>query len=308
MTNTQTPTTPQPEAQPAPEPKPVRKPKPTGWKRLRKHLVRTAAVFATITGLVVLGSCVHLPAENPAYAVDEPEIDADLERMRNDPVELPRPVIVLSGYRSPVVNARDLAGSIRDLTGAPEDRVIYTSYEHASTIEEPAQLVIDLVDKHFPTEDPDVTTEVDVVAISMGGLVARLAADEPEHRGVTDGGRRLNINTLYTFASPHRGARMAQYIRPDPAAADMRPGSRFIQSLNQRADHERYTLVPYATLHDRMVGATNTAPPGTDPIWVPGRVTLSHFLMVYEDRLLADLGRRLRGETPLGSPSTPPRD
>lgn len=283
------------------------KPRRRFASKLARWLARVATVTATVTGLFVLSSCVHLPATNPAYDVAEPEIEADLDRMREEPVELERPIIVLSGYRSPIVNARDLAESIRELTGASEEMVISTSYPHDDTIEEPAQRVVDLVDEHFPTDDPRFTTEVDVVAISMGGLVARLAADDPVHRGKPDG-RRLNIARLYTLATPHRGARMARHIRIDEASRDMRPGSDFITELNERADHERYTVVAYAALHDRMVGATNTAPPGQEPIWVPGRLTLSHFLLVYERRILADLARRIRNEEPLAEPSTPPRD
>jgi len=271
------------------------------------RFVRAGIVTASITGLLVLGSCIKLPAANPAYDVTAFDFDTDLERMRTNPVGLERPVLVLSGYRSPDTNARDLADSIVELTGADPDLVRFIAYPGASTIEEPARLVVELAEEAFPSDDPERTTEIDVVAISMGGLVARLAAEDPERRGEPEA-KRLNIRALYTLATPHRGARMAKYIRPDPAAADMRPGSRFITGINARADYRRYNLVTYAALHDRMVGATRTAPPGLDPIWVPGRLTFTHFLLVYDDALVADLARRLRREEPFGGPSTPPRD
>ncbi|MEM1186385.1 MAG: hypothetical protein AAGI53_15460 [Planctomycetota bacterium] len=289
---------------PQPTPDATTPKKRRSWKA---RLAQALAITATVTGLVALSSCVHLPAENPAYTVPDSDIEADLDRMRSDPIELERPILVLSGYRSPPVNAKDLAESILELTGAPEHMVVYTSYQFADTIEDPAQRVIELADEHFPTDDPVFTTEVDVVAISMGGLVARVAAEDPKHRG-DPAGRRLNIKRLFTFATPHRGARLAAHVRIDEASSAMRPGSRFITGLNLRGDYERYTLVPYAALHDRLVGATNTAPPGREPIWVPGRMNFSHFLLVYEDRILADLARRLRNEETFAEPSAPPKD
>ena len=275
--------------------------------RFRRFAFRCAAVTAACTAVFVAGSCVHIPISNPAYAVDDDWITDDLQRMRDNPTGLQRPLIVLSGYRSPVHNARDLAGSLVELTGADTGRVVHIAYQHASTIEDPAQRVIDLVDETFPSDDPIWTTEVDIAAISMGGLVARVASEDPSFRG-KPGGRRLSIANLYTVGTPHNGANLAQVFQVDPASTDMRPGSRFLAGLNGRKDYERYNLVPYAALQDRLVGATRCAPPGMDPIWTPGRAFGTHFLLVYEDRILADLARRLRGEEPIAAPSPPPRD
>jgi hypothetical protein len=62
-----------------------------------------------------------------------------------------------------------------------------------------------------------------------------------------------------------------------------------------------------------MVGATRTAPTGMEPLWVdpvrPFPRVLSHFASVYDERIIADLSRRLRAEEPLAlRGSTPPRD
>ena len=61
--------------------------------------------------------------------------------------------------------------------------------------------LVEQVDKAFPTDDPYRTTEVDVIAVSMGGIVARYAAlpaAPGEHR------RQLRIARLFTISSPHR--------------------------------------------------------------------------------------------------------
>lgn len=290
----------QTERPPAPGPRPAR----GRWKR---RAGRAALATLSAAALVLVGSCLQVPAENEAYPATDAEVSATIDRLEAEPVGLPRPVVVLSGYRSPRATASDLAERIIDLTGADPDRVLVLSYPFATTIEDPAQRLVTLVQEAFPCDDPELTSEVDVVAISMGGLVARLAADEPEHRGRPEG-KELNIVRLFTLGTPHDGARLAQLIRLDPASRNMRPGSDFIEALNERADFEHYELTCYAVLHDRWVGATRSAPPGRQPIWVPGRLVLSHHLISFEDRILADLALRLRGESPLAKPSKPPRD
>ncbi len=293
------------DAQTAPNATPTpRRLRRKSWKR---RAGRAALATLGVAALVLIASCVHVPAQNEAYPATNAEVDATIERLEAEPVGLPRPVIVLSGYRSPRTTASTLAERIVDLTGADPDQVRVLSYPFATTIEDPAQRLVTLVQEAFPSDDSKLTTEVDVVAISMGGLVARLAADEPEHRGRPDG-KQLNIARLFTLGTPHDGARLAQLIRLDPASRNMEPGSAFIEALNDRADFEGYELTCYAVLHDRWVGATRSAPPGREPIWVPGRLVLSHHLISLEDRILADLALRLRGETPLASPSEPPRD
>jgi pimeloyl-ACP methyl ester carboxylesterase len=282
-------------------------PEPSRSRRWRRRVLRAVGITAAITVGVLASSCITIPAHNEAYPASRDEVRAAISEMNADAVDLPRPVVVVSGYRSPRTNADGLRADILRATNAGPDDVVAISYPFATTIEDPAQRVIDLVDERFPSDDETWTTEVDVVAISMGGLVARLAADAPEHRGVPEG-RRLNVKRLYTLGSPHEGARLSQLIRVDQASSDMQPGSAFVTDLNARADYERYELTTYAVLHDRWVGATRSAPPGREPIWVPGRVVLSHHLMTYSDRIVADLLRRLRGELPLGEPSRPPRD
>ena len=207
-----------------------------------------------------------------------------------------------------------LAKRVRKLTGADEDRVISLSYMWGDDIPEIADGVARDVAEAFGSEIDEATgmrwtTEVDVVAISMGGLVARTAFADPTEVG-RELGVRLNINTLYTLGTPHRGAKLAKWIRLDDASAQMKPGSDFLADLDDATLGEEHdlTIVPYATLRDTWVGASNSAPTGQDPIWVPGRLVLSHHLLTLDKRIQADLGRRLRGEEPLGTRSAPPRD
>ncbi len=269
------------------------------------RLLTRAGVAVAVT--IGLAGCFTIPAQNPSFPATSREIDADLARMEREPVRLDRPVLVLSGYRSPHPVASRLAERLRELTGAGRQEMQSLAYIWSGTVEEPARKAVARVEELWPSDDPDWTTEVDVVAISMGGLVARLAAADPELRG-EPGGRRLRIGTIYTLASPHRGARLAETIRLDSAGRSMRPGSAFLAQLDEVFADREYEVVPYAVLRDTWVGARHAAPVGQEPIWLPGRVMLSHHLVSFNRRIHADLARRLRGEEAVGKPSEPPSE
>lgn len=272
--------------------------------RGRRRLVN--AGFACAAAIASAG-CFTVQRHNPSFPASWREIAAEHTRMRAEPVGVERPVLVLSGYRSPSLVAKRLAYEIRRLTGAKSEMVVTLAYLDAGTIEEPARRAVSLVEKRFPSDDPEWTAEVDVVAVSMGGLVARLAAADPALRG-EPGGKRLRIGTLYTLASPHRGAVLAETIRLDDATRAMRPGSEWLANLDVAFGDRAYEVVPYAVLRDGWVGAKHASPPGQEPIWAPGRWVMSHHMVSFNRRIQADLARRLRGETPLGLPSEPPRD
>lgn len=285
--------------------------KPRRWRRrFRRAFVGVVGASA----LFGLASCVHLDHPNPAYPATNAEVKAAIEKMEETPAGLDRPVVVLSGWRSPSMTGGHLADRIREVTGADEDQIISISYMWGDDIPSIADQVAEHVADKFGTEaDPLTgqhwTREVDVVAISMGGLVARTAWADPIEVG-RESAVRLDIHTLYTLGSPHRGAKLAEWIRLDEASRQMKPGSGFLSTLDDATlgDTHDLTIVPYATLRDTWVGAKNASPTGQDPIWVPGRLVLSHHLISLDKRILADLARRLRGETPLAEPSAPPRN
>ncbi|MFT5424253.1 MAG: pimeloyl-ACP methyl ester carboxylesterase [Phycisphaerales bacterium] len=289
---------------PAPAPAPKRLARTRRWA---KHgLIGGVIVAASLAG----ASCVQLDRPNAAFPATTAQISEAREQMRADPIGLARPVIVLSGYRSPPGSSAMLAGKIRKLTGAEPEQVVYLSYMWSNTVQSPARKVVAFVEEKFPSDDPGWTTEVDVVAISMGGLVARLAAADPALRDEPDDGigKRLKIHTLYTLGSPHRGSILADKIAVDPASRSMVAGSDFLEALDSEFSTADYKIVPYAVLRDNWVGAKRSAPFGQEPIWVSGRLIFSHHMIGLNRRIQADLARRLRGEEPLGQPSEPPRN
>lgn len=259
------------------------------------------AVFVGVASAMT--GCVRLPRLNPAYPASDSQVNAEIERMEENPIGVERPVVVLGGWRSPAPMIKRMAERIEALTGAEDADVVPMSYFWTVDIEPLGERLVELVEERWPSDDPDLTTEVDVVALSMGGLVARFAATDREN-----GAKRLRIGTLYTLATPHRGAKITEVFRVDPASRQMRPGSAFLDRLDNAGEDRPYEIVPYATLNDMIVGATNASPPGQEPVWTPGRLLLSHSLISRDERILTDIAARLRGESSMAGASTPPHD
>ncbi|MGP1271945.1 MAG: esterase/lipase family protein [Phycisphaerales bacterium] len=275
---------------------------------LRRSLTVTALASTVAT---TLSACViRRDVVNASFDLSLDDAVADIARMRADTRPLHRPVVVLAGYRSWATLVHQLVWRLYPITSGDKQDFLPIAYANETDIEDIAAIVVDRVERRWPSDNPNETIEVDVIGVSMGGLVGRTAAlplgrlpDGSETRS-----KRLKIRALYTLGSPHTGAVLADTIAPDQAARDMKPGSAFLARLNAEFEHRDYDLVPYAVLNDTWVGATNTAPPGEEPIWTGGSYLMSHFMITRDARIIADLARRLRDEAPIGRPSAPPRD
>ena len=167
------------------------------------------------------------------------------------------------------------------------------SFALCSTFDECRRKVIAAVDREFPGPDPLRTTEVDVVGVSMGGIVARYAALRSENADA----RRLRVARLFTISSPHLGADRARLPAVNQLQRDMRADSAFIRRLNRPENAPAFPVFPYVRLGDHTVGAANAAPVGMAAWWVPD-VPLQppHSGAVVDARIIADIARRLRGE------------
>jgi pimeloyl-ACP methyl ester carboxylesterase len=192
-----------------------------------------------------------------------------------------------------------LTKEFRRLTG--DRRVIGVSFLWCGDFDACRRDVIAAVDKAFPSDDPNWTTEVDVVGVSMGGLVGRYAAVTP---AADPDARRLRMARLFTIGTPHRGAALAVLPTLHQLQIDMRADSRFLRRLDAAESGDdtapSYQVVPYVRLGDSIVGAANSAPFGMTPYWVPGEAFQdSHMMAITDARIIADMARRLRGETPL---------
>ena len=258
----------------------------------------SAALFFAVP-MVVLASGCAAPT-NPSFPASVGEAQAALRAMEAHPKRLARPVVILGGYHDPGFGAFVWSEEVQ--RWAKEPRIIAVSFPFHRDFNQCRRDVIAAVDRAFPTTDPEATVEVDVIGASMGGLVGRYAA-------VTmPGERRLNVARLITVSSPHRGASWARLPSLSKLHADMRPASAFLQTL-ERAEAatpaDDYELVPYVRLGDRIVGAENAAPAGTNGWWLQNPpLNFAHFAVNRDPRVRADVARRLRGERPLTK--TPP--
>lgn len=247
---------------------------------------------------VFLMGCAGIGAENPSFDVSVSEAREALREMEAEPGRLERPVVVLAGLFDPGVASWNLARQLRSLTG--DDRVISVAFPLAWSFDACRERAITSVEEAFPSEDAAWTTEVDVVGVSMGGLVARYAAMEPEEQD--EPARRLRIARLFTISTPHQGAALAAVPSLDSRQRAMRKDSDFLKELNDRYTDTGYELYPYVRLGDRMVGPENAAPPGEVPWWVPARfLQPDHLTATLDPRIIADIARRLRGESPFTS-------
>lgn len=235
--------------------------------------------------------------DNPDFRPPTIGLRAEWDRMAATPTSAPRPIIILAGWRAMTFPSAMLASKLQRLVGRADTLAI--AFPLHFRFESAAAFAIRSIRNRFP----DSTGDFDIVGISMGGLIARLAAMPAPDR------EPLRIARLFTLGTPHRGARIAHLIRPDPTVRDMRPGSAFLQRLDAALPAAAFDLTCYARLGDSWVGARNTSPPGSDPIWTRGPRFMSHVTISSDALIITDIARRIRGESPLAlRASPPPRD
>lgn len=282
-------------------------------------MIRAAYLCLLLVALACAG-CVHLSEPGHGGPVTLASAREELKRLEHSPVPVRRPIVVLSGYHTPSMHASPLAAKLVKATSGREQDVLLVSYPGLFNIDEVAQAAVEEVERRWPCEDADKTIEVDVVGVSMGGIIARWAALPPSERvragtaekpeaTLNTAGKRLNVVRLFTYASPHRGATLAKHLAIDDAAKDLKPGSDLLATLDAAWERRGYEITCYAHTRDTIVGATNTAPPGVNPIWTDGTLAFSHFAVVSNPMFISDTARRLRGEEPLlQAAEAPPRD
>lgn len=252
---------------------------------------RTFAVV--MLGAMGFHSACHMP-ENASFPLTIREARADLRAMSEQPKALERPVIVLAGFFDPGIASWKAAEMLRDATGDRE-RIISVSFLTTSSFEQCRARVLEAVEKEFASSDPSASIEVDVVGISMGGLVGRYCAAAP--MGDAQGEKRLRIRRLFTIGSPHKGASMAKLPTLDERQMKMRAGSDLLGHLDEGPID--YEIIPYVRLGDTIVGAQNTAPEGMTPWWVPNQpMEFAHMQAFDDPRIICDIARRLRGDRP----------
>lgn len=239
----------------------------------------------------ILSGCSQ--AHNPSLSVSYEDAKALTASMRNHPKAAKNPILILGGWRDPGLVAWRMQRALEAVM-TRDTPMFRLSFGLSTSFDQTREQVIALVQRQLPSSAPEWTATVDVVAFSMGGLVARYAASR------NGNSRRLRIDRLFTIATPHRGARLAFLMFFDPLARDMRPGSDFLLGLDAALESASYQIIPYTRLSDPVVGEANVAPPNGIPLWVSARPPqTSHLFSAFDARIRADIMRRLRGEASL---------
>lgn len=260
--------------------------------KIRKLVRRLLAAKARLAlcGIIGVFSGCSTPKLNPSMPVSSSEARGALERIAHQPKRLSRPLVVVSGFNDMGIPARSLERRFRKVFR--DQRIISVSFFGCRTFDSCADRLIAAVQARFPSQSADHTVEVDVVAMSMGGLVSRYAA-MPQRRE-----RYLKIARLFTISSPHQGANLAGLPTFQSTQIDMRRGSPFLHKLN--AAGRSYEIFPYVILGDVIVGAKNAAPVGEVPWWLPAEsVAPAHSFSYTDDRIFLDIVLRLRSESPV---------
>jgi hypothetical protein len=258
-------------------------------------------IYIFFAAFSIIGCAAPQPT-NPSFPLGVDQAERALDYMSAHPRPLDRPLLVVGGFWDFNVSPPLYKWHFHRISG--DDRIVPVSIAFCGSFVECRAALIDAVDRAFPTDDPQFTTEVDVVGASLGGLAARFAAapsPDPAHP------RRLKIARLFSIASPQSGATMAADFGFTQFHRDMRPGSAFLQSLAREDAEATYELFPYVRLGDGIVGQQNAAPPNQAPLWLPTPPLQSaHAGAMTDPRILADIARHLRGEHPFSnSPAAP---
>ncbi|MGP1347918.1 MAG: alpha/beta hydrolase [Phycisphaerales bacterium] len=228
--------------------------------------------------------------------------------------------MVAAGFMDPGFGVSSLTTRLRRLVVDPE-MIIEVPFFTTPSFELARERIVSKVEDAFPSDDPWNTVEVDVIGISMGGLVARFAAIpmapvtigsdvSEESAGGGASVKRLRIRTLYTLGTPHHGAsRAMSTLAFDGRIEDMRAGSGFLESLNECWCERDYELVAYTRLGDDIVGCANALDPDGCGWWLdPPMLSFSHLQMQSDPRIVCDILRRIRGQEAwtMGEPSPLP--
>lgn len=228
------------------------------------------------------------PDANPALTHARELALTDLARMRRERVPLARPLLILNGYHAWAGVVESVRKQLARITSGNPDDILAISFMDQTCFDAQRRRVLDETARWV-----GLNTPVDIVAHSMGGLVGRSCgvSNHPD-------GRTLLIERLYTLASPHRGATLANVATPDATARGMRAGSDFLKGLD--ASHTTIRrLVTFTHAKDPVVGAHNTSLHHEHTRWCSGSRVLSHFSVAHNPIVLATIARELRSEPPL---------
>src|SRR5688500_8939954 len=117
-----------------------------------------------------LSACADNPRPiNPSFPISRKDASRAFDEMKRDRKPLDRPLVIIGGYLD-VFNYNRNRTNSRLREAIDDDRIVLVSVGDGKTMKDLRRKLIEAVERRFPSEG-DTTTEVDVVAHSMGGLI-----------------------------------------------------------------------------------------------------------------------------------------
>jgi pimeloyl-ACP methyl ester carboxylesterase len=201
-----------------------------------------------------------------------------LRRWARSPSPLPRTVLLLGGWMVPSWWTIDLDRALRACVssgnifrlGCP---VLYDIPTLAARLAERFKL------------EPSL----DVIGVSMGGMVAREAARA--HRSP-----RLQVERLYALASPHGGARSIAWLVPHHQARALVRGSHFLRELNADPSSHSFHIETFSLRGDSLVSTASAhAVPGVHHDWRNNTLLPAHSWVHRDPRVIMTVVGKILG-------------
>ena len=187
------------------------------------------------------------------------------------------PVILLHGFG---MNRTQWIWMARRLRARGHGPIYGLNYFSLASVDSAARSLSRFVDQVLSCER---RTEVDLVAHSMGGLVARHFIER------LSGARK--VGRLITIGTPHHGTRLGRFGLFMPAARDLCFGSSFLSELGLVREGSAYTSIwSRADAVVQPAESSSIAPAGVDEIFDD----LGHLSLVLSPRVVDVIDARLR--------------
>lgn len=249
-----------------------------------------AMLLAMVAGAILSG-CNLGHAKNPSFPLTYDQAEQEIDQMESHPKAPVRPVVIAGGWGGTNLANLPVTKALRRALGYRN--VIIVTFNGCKTFAECRRRLISGVQRVLPTPDTLTTPPVDVVGVSLGGLVAIDAASPPEDPRYDP--RTLEMRNLYAISTPFEGAQMA-FFPGSKFLDDMMPNSDYLKRIRQDVVEANYNIVAYGRLGDMWVGTENVQAESYPFYWLPNHGMEDPHHGFNDPRIAADIARRLRHE------------
>src|SRR5688572_11897078 len=95
-----------------------------------------------------------MPRSNPDFQPPPGGLRREWRRMLAEPRRLERPLVVLAGWRAPLLSSRNLARLLARLVGSPREQVLPIAFTLCHRFESAIPRVGRRIHERWPSQDP----------------------------------------------------------------------------------------------------------------------------------------------------------